>query len=334
MGCPSSASLVAGAGILLGALTSCSGDRAGEGAPKPLLVVGSKGTSPGKLLHPRALAVDPGTNRLYAVDRSGRVQLFTAEGTHVLEWRLPEHKQGQPVGIAVEADGSVLVSDTHYHRILRYAPGGSRIIAQWGSEGTGPGQFTFVRDVAVDSEGCVYAGDYGGLNDRIQKFTRGGDLLLEWGGRGEEPGRFQRPEGMAVERRGAGETILVADCANHRVQRFTRDGRLVAVIGRLGRGAGELRYPQSVAVGRDGSLFVSEWGNNRIQRFDAAGRSLGTWGAPGRAEGELSTPWDIATGPDDRIYVADYGNHRVQVLRWPESVSSVAPGSRRGARER
>jgi DNA-binding beta-propeller fold protein YncE len=309
--------------LLSGLCASC--ERTATIAPaRPLLVVGRHGTTLGKFHEPRAVAVDAKTGRFYVVDRSGRIQLFDAGGNALLEWRLPEIQLGQPVGITIEANGDVLVNDSHYHRILRYSADGSKILAQWGTEGTGPGQFTFGRDVVVDSQGLVYAGDYGGLNDRIEKFTHDGAFLLEWGSVGEEPGKFQRPQGMAIEKRGAQEFLLVADSANHRVQRFTLEGTYVASIGKLGRGPGELRFPYSVAVGSDGAIFVCEWGNNRIQRFDAEGRSEGCWGSPGRAEGELATPWDVAMGPQDEIYIADFGNHRVQVFRWPVAVAAAA----------
>jgi len=288
----------------------------------PTLVVGSKGLRAGKFVKPRALAVDRITGQFYVVDRSGRIQRFSQEGEPMGEWSLPEYKQGQPVGITIEDDGNILVNDSHYHRLLRYSPDGAKLLAQWGTEGTGPGQFTFGRDVVVDSEGFIYAGDYGGLNDRIQKFSRDGRYLLEWGGMGEEPGQFRRPQGMVVEHRGGDEMILVADTANHRLQRFSRQGQWLSSIGKLGRGAGELRFPYSVAVGRDGAIYVAEWGNNRIQRFGADGESQGLWGRAGHGPGELATPWDIEMGPEDRIYVADYGNHRVQVFQWPNVLSS------------
>jgi len=278
--------------------------------------IGRLGATLGKFQHPRAIAVNPKSGRVYVADRSGRIQLFEAGGAPVLEWRMPEWEKGQPVGLAVEDDGSLLVNDSHYNRILRYSPDGSRILASWGAEGKGPGQFTFGRDVVVDSEGCVYAGDYGGLNDRIQKFTRRGEFLLEWGRCGDGPGEFHRPQGMAIERRGSAEHLLVADCANHRVQRFTREGAWVSSFGKIGSGPGEMRYPNGIAIGLDGAIYVSEWGNNRVQRFDPDGRSEGVWGVPGRAPGELSTPWEIAAGPDGTLYVADYGNHRVQAFRW------------------
>ena len=315
--------LISGAGLIAG----CNGEAAIAPA-KPLFTLGLHGTTLGKFHHPRAIAIDLKSRRFYVVDRSGRIQLFEPDGRPILEWTLPASELGQPVGLIVEGDGNLLVNDSHYHRLLRYAPDGSKILAQWGTEGTGPGQFTFGRDVVVDSQGFIYAGDYGGQNDRILKFSHAGDFLLEWGGLGEEPGKFQRPQGMAIESRGGLEYLLVADSSNHRVQRFTLDGKYHGSIGKLGRGPGELRFPYSVAVGKGGFIYVCEWGNNRVQRFDADGRPQGTWGAPGHAEGELATPWDIAVGEDGTILIADFGNHRVQAFRWPESVVSTKGGGR------
>lgn len=50
--------------------------------------------------------------------------------------------------------------------ILKHA---TRVVTQWGSKGTGDGQFYCPRCIAVDSEGNVYVADTG--NHRIQKFA-------------------------------------------------------------------------------------------------------------------------------------------------------------------
>jgi len=300
--------------VLLSAAFSCSGADSGAGRGV-VFTVGSLGTSQGRFRQPRAIAVDPG-GRFYVLDRTGRVQFFGPGGEFVTSWVLPEYEYGQPVGMAIESQGSVLVNDSHYQRILRFSADGS-FIASWGSPGTGPGQFTLGRDVVVDSSGNVYTGDYGDENDRIMKFSPTGEFIKEWGRRGTDPGRFDRPQGMEIERREGDEYLLVADCNNHRIQRFDLEGRLDATWGELGTEVGQLRYPMSVAVGSNGEIYVCEWGNNRIQKYDADGNSLGTWGRAGRREGELMTPWDLEIGPDDTIYVVDYGNHRIQAFRWP-----------------
>ena len=43
------------------------------------------------------------------------------------------------------------------------------LVGEIGSEGTGPGEFDNVSEVAFAPDGCLYAGDY--RNDRVQKFN-------------------------------------------------------------------------------------------------------------------------------------------------------------------
>ena len=287
-------------------------------APEPELVVGSMGRLAGRFIKPRAVAVAP-DGRFYVVDRSGRIQQFDSEGQLIASWEMPKYDRGQPVGLTVEEDGHLLVSDSHYSRVVRFTADGQQIVAHWGTRGDGPGQITWGRDVVADSAGNVYLGDYGGASDRIHKYSRSGEHLATWGQFGEAPGEFKRPQGMAIEVRGGEEFLLVADCSNHRVQRFTLQGDLHSVIGSAGTGEGQFRFPMSVAVDAEGSLYVCEWGNNRIQKLSSDGASLGFWGGPGRRPGRLATPWDIEIGADGRIYVVDTDNHRVQVFRWPDA---------------
>lgn len=300
------------------ALAGCAREEPRPPVPPGQLMVGTRGRSLGRFYRPRALAVNPETGVFYVADRTGRIQRFAADGTPLGEWLLPEYEYGQPVGIAVDRDGSVLVNDSHYQRLLRYSPDGSKLISRWGHKGEGPGEFTFGRDVVVDSDGFIYAGDYGGAEDRIQKFTGEGRFLLEWGSCGEGPGQLRRPQGMAIDPSGDRETLLVADCANHRVQRFSLAGQWLSAFGSPGQGPGELKYPYSVAVDPQGTIYVCEWGNHRIQCFDRTGQPLGQWGAPGSSPGELAHPWDVEIDPEGRIYVADCDNHRVQIFQPPE----------------
>ena len=305
-----------------------------------LAVIGGPGRTPGRFYRPRALAVAPsplsprgarGTVRVYVVDMSGRIQVFDAAGDWQATWHLPDVSRGYPTGLAVAPDGRLAVADTHNHAVRIYGAEG-KLLATLGSEGAGPGQFTYVTDVAFDRAGNLFVSERG-REDRIQKFDPQGRFVTAWGGSGSEPGRFHRPQGLAVDREGA---VYVADAANHRVQKFTGGGRLVGIIGKVGRRPGELMYPYGLAVTPGGYLLVCEYGNNRVQAFDAAGRSRGVWGRAGRAPGEFAAPWGVAWGsgcpehaPDEcggRIYVADTGNHRVQVLAAPAWMAEEGTG--------
>lgn len=86
-------------------------------------------------------------------------------------------------------------------------------VSQWGSIGSGPGQFNNPRRVAVDPSGNVFVADFG--NDRIEKFDGNGKLLMTWGSLGQNEGQLYNPTGMAVQFPSG--NVYVVDTGNHRV---------------------------------------------------------------------------------------------------------------------
>jgi DNA-binding beta-propeller fold protein YncE len=75
--------------------------------------------------------------------------------------------------------------------ILPAGVGAQTYLTQWGSFGSGNGQFNGPNDVATDGSGNVYVADVG--NDRIQKFTNTGAYLTQWGSFGSGAGQFSAP---------------------------------------------------------------------------------------------------------------------------------------------
>lgn len=74
-------------------------------------------------------------------------------------------------GFTTDAAGHVFVigsADDGVGRVIHFSSDGA-FVAQWGSRGTGPGQFVDPSGIAVDAEGSVYVVDTG--NARIQKFS-------------------------------------------------------------------------------------------------------------------------------------------------------------------
>jgi DNA-binding beta-propeller fold protein YncE len=278
------------------------------GSVPPLAVFGRTGMGPGEFNYPRAGVLHP-NGRLYVVDKAGRIQALNQGGDFVLEWQMPEIQAGKPVGLGVAPDGTVYAADTHYSRVVMFTPEGERI-GEFGRAGEGPGEFLLPTDVAIDPEGFLYVGEYGG-NDRISKFSPQREFLFSFGGPDAGEASLQRPQTLLLA---PDNTLWVADACNHRVCHFDSDGRFLGAFGKPGTGIGELWFPYGLDLLSDGTLVVCEYGNNRVQRFDASGRSLGTWGAAGRRPGQLAYPWAVVVGEDDRVFVIDSGNNRVQVI--------------------
>jgi hypothetical protein len=118
-----------------------------------------------------------------------------------------------PWGVAVDASGNVYVADNGNRRIQKFTSSGT-YVTQWGSYGTGDGQFDYPCGVAVDASGNVYVAD--ASNQRIQVFTSSGTYVTQWGTLGSGNGQFNYPYGVAVD----GSRACVADGSNRRIQVF------------------------------------------------------------------------------------------------------------------
>lgn len=108
-----------------------------------------------------------------------------------------------PWDVAVDSAGNVYVADTENHGIKKFDRSGNPLV-EWGSEGTGEGEFSSPRALAVDTSGNVFVADGG----RIQKFDSSGNFLGEWGRWGSGDGEFTFPEAIAVDLSG---NVYVAD---------------------------------------------------------------------------------------------------------------------------
>jgi DNA-binding beta-propeller fold protein YncE len=88
-------------------------------------------------------------------------------------------------------------------------------LTEWGSYGSGPGQFNTPYGVAIDASGNVYVAET--INHRVQVFSGSGVYLTQFGSLGSGSGQFSQPTDVAVDVNG---NIYVADHNNHRIQVF------------------------------------------------------------------------------------------------------------------
>ena len=65
----------------------------------------------------------------------------------------------RPASVAVAQNGDIFVADGEgpNNRIVKYTAEG-RYIMEWGTTGSGPGQFSTPHDLAIDSRGRLHGG--------------------------------------------------------------------------------------------------------------------------------------------------------------------------------
>lgn len=206
-----------------------------------------------------------------------------------------------------------------------------QFVSSWGSAGSGNGQFSQPRGMAVAQNGDVYVAD--SLNNRVQHFTSDGTYVGQWGGAGAGDGQFQSAYDVAI---GPTGDIFAVDRNNHRVQRFTPAGAFVSKFGTVGSGPGQLSHPSELAIDGAGNVYVADYDNHRIVVFDANGAFVRTWGTSGTGDGQFNLPDGIAAEANGDVYVVD-GTNRVQkfasdgtfLLKWGSA--GTADGQFEGA---
>src|SRR3989442_1053497 len=132
---------------------------------------------------PHSIRIDPQGN-IWTVDSSSSMVLkFTPQGQKLMEISVGEQPAGRgatngTTDIAFGPNGRFFISDGYGNaRVLEYTSKGERV-RQWGSAGTGPGQFRQPHGIAVDDQGIIYVADR--QNARLQRFDLNGKYLGEW----------------------------------------------------------------------------------------------------------------------------------------------------------
>ena len=178
-----------------------------------------------------------------------------------------------PEALAFAPDGDLFVADQFSHVVQRFSPTG-RFLGQWGTYGSGPGQFGAVDGLAVDGRGDVYVLD--STHARVERFTASGRLLGEWGHPGRALGEFDFGPGFGPDKPPGGGIavgggyVYVSDSASNRIVRFRLDGSHPVLWGPPGSAPGEFSSPRGLAVA-GGVVYVADEGNHRIQALSLSG---------------------------------------------------------------
>jgi DNA-binding beta-propeller fold protein YncE len=186
----------------------------------------------------------------------------------------------RPTDMAVSPSGDVFVSDGYANARIVHFDRYGKFVKQWGSVGTGPGEFSFPHGIVMDSKGLLYEADRS--NNRIQVFDQSGKFLAQWR-------NLLVPWGLFVTRTKNGEDEIWA-CGSSPMpwrkedgflgcppkdqlfMKFDTTGRVLQLWtfpkGEDGQEKpGELNWLHAIAVDAQGSVFVGDIKGKRAQKF-------------------------------------------------------------------
>lgn len=168
------------------------------------------------------LAMDRQGN-IDAPSASGSLDQFSADGSH--HTILHQFASDDDIwGVAIEGDGSILVSIVSKATIVRLSPTGMEL-----TRASLPPQYREVDALAVDSHGFVYAAAGPGCQckDEVIKLSPTFQEVGVVAPQGTGPGQVNTPLGMRVD---AQDNLYVADFGNHRIDKFSPSGALLATV--------------------------------------------------------------------------------------------------------
>ena len=215
-----------------------------------------------------------------------------------------------PIGVAIDHAGNILIADALYHRIRRVTAdgtittiAGNGIPAFWGDGGPATAaNLKYPTGVALDHDGNVFIAD--AANHRIRRIDPDGTIttVAGTGGAGfagdggpATEAMLHKPTGVAVSRKGE---LFIADEYNHRIRRVGPHGRISTV-------AGATEFPPNY-----GGLVPGDYGGDGGPASDAF----------------LNFPTEVLLDGEQNVLIADSSNYRVRTVDRDGIITTIAGG--------
>jgi len=220
--------------------------------------------SVGKLNEPNGVMVGP-DNLIYVVDTwNERLQVFSTDGKFKKVITSEDGFYG-PREILVDSKGSVYVSDTGKHRIVKFDSKGARA-GTWGQKGDKQGEFNEPIGLALDQDGNVYVADR--LNFRIQVFDPNGVFIRQWPVHGWVKDQVDMEPHLAIDK--ARGILYATDGRGSQILCYKLDGTELPAIAKDSSGNPIVQVPIGIAVDAQGDLYVTDAKAGKI--FKLAGQ--------------------------------------------------------------
>lgn len=225
-----------------------------------------------RFIMPHGLIVDRNNNiwltdvalhQVFRFSHNGQLQLVIGEA------RVPGKDRthfNQPTGVAVAEDGSFYVSDGYGNsRVVKFSAEGAYQF-EWGTKGSGDGQFNIPHGLTLDAKGNVYVADR--ENSRIQVFTPEGKWIRTISNKtmgnvctvtiSKHTGNLLAADDLSFFKiKHRGSDVLLMDSLGIIQTRF----------GRSGSYKGTVCWYHDLTTDKDGNIYAGDIEGNRVQKF-------------------------------------------------------------------
>lgn len=203
-----------------------------------------------------------------------------------------------PLALDVDVSGALWVLDKGYRVVKLDAAG--KMLASFGSEGSGDGQFSDPTDLVISASGKIYVADKG--RDVVQIFSGEGKLL-------DTVRKLDDPVAITVD---AQDNLYVLGKGRNVISIFSPQGAQVGTLGKEKEGTpGSLQKPLALMATIEEIMVLD---GNQVKVYSRKGEYLRSFGAKGSGRGDLDEPVAIAAKDDVTFYISELGNKRVQTF--------------------
>jgi sugar lactone lactonase YvrE len=299
---------------------------------------------------------DSGNNRIRKIDSAGMISTVagtglpgsSGDGGPAVTAQLNE-----PVGLALDDNGNVVIADSLNHRIRRVSSTGIiATIAGSGQQGFSgdhgsavSAQLDSPLGVSVDIDGGILVADSGNhrvrrldLSGNIETLVGTGDPAFAGDNNRAELASLRQPAAVVA---GGASSVFVSDSGNNRIRKvFVDEGKFRSPIGSARTpiittvagsgqavfigdggpaGAANLRTPVGLSIDGGGNIAIADASNERIRVVDFASGIIRTLAGP------LAFPQSVAFDAAGRLYVAESDKNRI--VRIDPSGLTIVAGS-------
>lgn len=178
-------------------------------------------------------------------------------------------------------------------------------LGQFGSSGSGAGNFRFPIDVDTDSQGRIWVLD--DLTEKIQICDYSGNCEFYTNTSGTVA-TYYLPSALAIDDQ---DRVLILERGNNRLLICNNQNASdCQSIGGFGSALGQFNSPYGVGLNNEGKIIVADTDNRRVQQCDYSGNctAFGVFAGAQGSPGVWWSPVSVAGNSQGAIFVGEVGS--------------------------